>query len=150
MSYTPTVWNKGDIITVAKLNKIENGIAANNYDVVFTFNYDTTTLSGIGLSYNDLKTKISNQTCNALCIFTSTDAIENHNMIFYASRTDNDLIGFGWFETEGIGSVMFNVDGTGEATIGGGTLSMTWSYDSESGEYTITPTGGGGGGDVTF
>lgn len=27
MSYTPTVWNKGDIITVAKLNKIENGIS---------------------------------------------------------------------------------------------------------------------------
>ena len=27
MSYTPTEWNSGDVITAEKLNKIENGIA---------------------------------------------------------------------------------------------------------------------------
>ena len=28
MAYTPTVWATGDVITAAKLNKAENGIAA--------------------------------------------------------------------------------------------------------------------------
>ena len=30
MAYTPTVWATGDIITAEKLNKAENGIAANS------------------------------------------------------------------------------------------------------------------------
>ena len=30
MSYEPTVWKSGDVITSAKLNKIENGIASNS------------------------------------------------------------------------------------------------------------------------
>lgn len=30
MSYTPTNWANGDVITTAKLNKIENGIAEVN------------------------------------------------------------------------------------------------------------------------
>jgi len=28
MSYTPTEWNNGDVITAEKLNKLENGVAA--------------------------------------------------------------------------------------------------------------------------
>ena len=30
MAYTPTVWVTGDVITASKLNKAENGIAANS------------------------------------------------------------------------------------------------------------------------
>ena len=37
MAYTPTVWETGDIITAEKLNKAENGIAANSVlDVTVT------------------------------------------------------------------------------------------------------------------
>ena len=37
MAYTPTVWAKGDVITAEKLNKAEQGIAANSVlDVTVT------------------------------------------------------------------------------------------------------------------
>lgn len=36
MSYEPTVWQAGDVVTSAKLNKIENGIADSS---VFLVNY---------------------------------------------------------------------------------------------------------------
>ena len=37
MAYTPTVWATGDVITAEKLNKAENGIAANSVlDVTVT------------------------------------------------------------------------------------------------------------------
>lgn len=32
MSYEPTVWNNGDIITAEKLNKLENGVANGDND----------------------------------------------------------------------------------------------------------------------
>lgn len=34
MAYTPTVWATGDVITAAKLNKAENGIAAASDEVL--------------------------------------------------------------------------------------------------------------------
>ncbi len=34
MSYTPTEWMSGDVITAEKLNNIENGIAHNSSDIV--------------------------------------------------------------------------------------------------------------------
>lgn len=34
MAYTPTTWTSGDIITSQKLNKIENGVANNNNNLV--------------------------------------------------------------------------------------------------------------------
>jgi hypothetical protein len=37
MSYTPTVWNTGDVITAEKLNHAEQGIAANAIFHVVTF-----------------------------------------------------------------------------------------------------------------
>lgn len=47
MAYTPTEWQSGDIVTSAKLNKIENGIAGTNGLCVLT---DYT----LNKSYNDL------------------------------------------------------------------------------------------------
>lgn len=44
MSYTPTSWNNGDIITAEKLNKLENGVASggdNLFEVFFEYDYDT-------------------------------------------------------------------------------------------------------------
>ena len=36
MSYTPTVWQNGDVITAEKLNKLENGVAGAGNLVKFT------------------------------------------------------------------------------------------------------------------
>lgn len=35
MSYTPTNWQDGDVITAAKLNNMESGISNSGYDLVF-------------------------------------------------------------------------------------------------------------------
>ena len=35
MSYTPYTWQTGDTITAARLNNMEDGIAASGYDAVF-------------------------------------------------------------------------------------------------------------------
>ncbi len=53
MSYEPTNWKAGDVVTSAKLNKLEQGVAnAGGGDiVVLTANTET---GGIGKSYNDL------------------------------------------------------------------------------------------------
>lgn len=42
MSYTPTVWNTGDVITAEKLNHAEQGIAANTIFHVVTFTQNGT------------------------------------------------------------------------------------------------------------
>lgn len=46
MSYEPTVWKSGDVVTSAKLNKLEQGVAGggsggDNFRVTFTYNEDT-------------------------------------------------------------------------------------------------------------
>ena len=54
MSYTPTHWNNGDIITAAKMNKLEDGVAAkmDDYDLVIVGDWsDRETLS----SYHIIK-----------------------------------------------------------------------------------------------
>lgn len=45
MSYTPTEWNTGDIVTAEKLNKLENGVAGGSGDGNFIVNilFDETT-----------------------------------------------------------------------------------------------------------
>lgn len=43
MAYTPTEWQSGDIVTSAKLNKIENGIASAGGGGVLVANSDATT-----------------------------------------------------------------------------------------------------------
>ena len=42
MSYTPTNWSKGDVVTSAKLNKLEQGVADAGDIFVVTFNTDNT------------------------------------------------------------------------------------------------------------
>lgn len=42
MSYTPTTWNSGDVVTSAKLNNIETGIS-NATPLIIAFNEDTGT-----------------------------------------------------------------------------------------------------------
>ena len=36
MSYTPTEWNTGDVVTAEKLNKLENGVASSGGGILIT------------------------------------------------------------------------------------------------------------------
>ena len=40
MSYTPTTWKDGDLVTSAKLNKLENGVAAASGPSILIANMD--------------------------------------------------------------------------------------------------------------
>lgn len=54
MAYEKTTWQSGDVVTSAKLNNIENGIASLDY-VIFEPTVDTETgYLHLGKSYNDL------------------------------------------------------------------------------------------------
>ena len=58
MGYIPTEWQTGDVITAAKLNKAEEGIAA-AYPVFIPITFDETANSYVlGASYNELKDNI--------------------------------------------------------------------------------------------
>lgn len=46
MSYTPTTWKSGDVVTSAKLNKLEGGVAAANDEFVITCTPTAQDLSG--------------------------------------------------------------------------------------------------------
>lgn len=65
MSYTKNTWENGDIITAAKMNNIENGIAAASYDAILyiyhpnkSADYTVTIQSG---TYAALKEKLMNK-----------------------------------------------------------------------------------------
>lgn len=45
MAYVPTEWKKGDIVTAAKLNKLEEGVANAGGGGVLVANIDTTTMT---------------------------------------------------------------------------------------------------------
>lgn len=47
MSYTPTVWNSGDIITAEKLNKLENGVGSGESLIVGNIIYTNADIAGI-------------------------------------------------------------------------------------------------------
>lgn len=57
MSYTPTTWAAGDTVTSAKLNKIENGIVANEPPVICIDENDNVTAS---VSYNTVIEALQN------------------------------------------------------------------------------------------
>ena len=67
MSYTPTNWKAGDVVTSAKLNKIEQGIASSGGVVIPTY-----TLAGGG--------KVSTTTCD-MTYEEICSAIENHECV---------------------------------------------------------------------
>ena len=39
MSYTPTNWQTGDVITAEKLNKLENGVSSASGEEIFTVTF---------------------------------------------------------------------------------------------------------------
>lgn len=64
MSYIPTEWKSGDIVTSAKLNKIELGIKAFEPPILYaniTYESDSSAITLVNsLSYNDIAGYVSN------------------------------------------------------------------------------------------
>ena len=65
MSYTPTTWKSGDIVTSEKLNKIENGLAEiaesdNSEFVIPIFTWDEEENLTCNMTFNELNSAIQN------------------------------------------------------------------------------------------
>lgn len=55
MSYEPTNWKSGDVVTSAKLNKLEQGVAAGGVFVVTATEDNETNSTTLNKSYNEIK-----------------------------------------------------------------------------------------------
>lgn len=84
MAYIPTVWATGDVITAAKLNKAENGIAA-AYPVVLTITVDDQDVLHLGKSWDDL------MELSGVPVFAQLDSSETDQKRYFLARlyTDN-------------------------------------------------------------
>lgn len=59
MAYTPTVWQKGDTISTARLNKLEQGIAEGAGAFIINLSYDSIQDSiTMDKTYGEIKTAI--------------------------------------------------------------------------------------------
>lgn len=101
MTYTPTIWQTGDIITAIKLNHMENGIsnAGSGYDIILheivPSNNDPT-LTGTGISLADAIQKVQNGE-NVSLLFINEVTAENRNGVFSSNSAivDENYIYFG-------------------------------------------------------
>lgn len=139
MSYTPTVWQTGDVITAEKLNKLENGVAnTGGYDIVFTIADDGITADGA--SFEEL---VGNGYKKALVNDYRNNAFfESVRYEPYDDEDDGEPITGIDFEFLMGDSSNINLQSNGKInsflSLGSGT------YTYSNGHYVFTPTGGGG------
>ena len=69
MSYTPTEWQTGDVVTAEKLNKLENGVMSGALYMLVTYD-ENTGISTLDASYDDIISAIN----NGQMIFCKTEA----------------------------------------------------------------------------
>lgn len=103
MAYDKNTWQSGDVVTSAKLNNIENGIAGayGRIEVVYD---DDTGNTEVMASYNDLMSMVKNGVLPV--------------MVEITSENDGEPTGFALYPLEGVASmgVMF--------------MATFWSYDN--------------------
>ena len=95
MAYIPTVWATGDVITAEKLNKAEEGIAANNPMIV------EFTSSGIGPG--------STISCNYNLADILSAIDEGASIQFFTTTTDRIELYLSRFSSEGQYILLVNV-----------------------------------------
>lgn len=96
MSYTPTNWKKGDIVTSAKLNNMEDGIKDNEHIVAEFLEDETSVNIGTNLSMLELSN---------LKIITPSDTDSPktiHSIIFCEERDDLADADYNLSVTEGV------------------------------------------------
>lgn len=144
MSYTPTTWVTGDVVTAEKLNKIEQGIAAEeNFDLVLTElageSDSTYTLTGLSLDELYEKGFVNHKMLKLQFLQIATP--DNPDQGFSAKIIDsvgvkedevefkeanNSVLLFEKSE-DLIGVILFDE------------FAFTATYDSTTKEYTLTP-----------
>ena len=103
MSYKPTIWHSGDIITPHRLNKIEQGIANNNANKILTitvseFRYNGNPTQHLDQSYNTIKNAILNN-YEIIIIHNAWRDIQNnildYSEILYNIKLTESMTDFG-------------------------------------------------------
>ena len=109
MSYTPTTWAAGDTVTSAKLNKIEQGIVANEHPVIkLNFNISTSEMHTISsASYNDLVAAIEKGILPFLSIIDDSNEIHLFPMAYNATYDDVISVRFGDPSASGYSIALF-------------------------------------------
>ena len=74
MTYIPTQWNTGDIVTAEKLNKLEVGVARGNGIVSSTINSETDEIT-INKSFDELTEIMANGTIPFLALESNNNGI---------------------------------------------------------------------------
>lgn len=74
MTYIPTQWNTGDIVTAEKLNKLEIGVARGNGIVPSIVNSETDEIT-IDRSFDDLTELVANGTLPFLALEVNNNGI---------------------------------------------------------------------------
>lgn len=100
MSYTPTEWANGDIITAEKLNKIEGGIAGSNGLIVNMSYNDELHIMTLDKTAREIKNAIEN-CANVIAIYddSDSDSITYTQLMSCGIRDDGYGFQFWDFET---------------------------------------------------
>ena len=92
MSYTPTEWKTGDIVTSQKLNKLENGLAAVGYGT-FKVTIASTIDEPPKLTMNKTWQEIKNAFDAGLVVIgdmvTTGEGLEDHLILYMLSLSHN-------------------------------------------------------------
>lgn len=124
MSYEPTNWKSGDVVTSTKLNKLEQGVAdaGGVFVVGMTYDYDNSRIT-LDKTYAEILSAVQ---AGNVVIAKGADADNDYDLI-------EGVMSLGAF------------DGTYYATVYQGAETNVFSADSASGTL-INDFGGGGGG----
>lgn len=126
MAYTPTTWKSGDVVTSAKLNKLEQGVASTVFVVTLSYDEETSTYS-TDKPYADILAAYE-AGANLFCVPWEGGAL--HGMVYMPNS--NKFIVTDIFPSD-IGSEDASVSITRFLINADGTI-MT-----SEGEYTLTP-----------
>lgn len=129
MTYTPTNWVRGDIVTSAKLNKLEQGVASTVFVVTLSYDEETSTYS-TDKPYADILAAYE-AGANLFCVPWEGSAL--HGMVYVANSTNSKFIVTDIFPSD-IGSegaavsiTVFHINSDGSVT-------------ATEGEYALTAT----------
>lgn len=92
MSYTPTEWSTGDVITAEKLNNIEQGIVSHDVFVVTSINDDSLNAFVLDKTYAEILTAIkSGNNVLIKLIWGDNNENETYCSILWINESKNTL-----------------------------------------------------------
>lgn len=141
MSYTKQTWATGDTITAEKLNHMEDGIASlSGYDLkaVILSTSDGPSLSSLkGISYASILQKYNNMEFINACFVLTFNNGTGHSIYptrsFGINEEDTDFI-------QMVGGSDNDISISETSIVLDGSVTYTYTYDSDTMEYTLTQT----------